>query len=538
MMKFQFKIILLLLICICLTSLSNAAWTRPIIVNNVSNGTLFHNLLYNLPWSVAGHTIDSDLDMNGNNLTNVDAVRTIGDNGFIYDKEIVSLNPDFYLWRLNDTSTYQGGSILINGTTGEWMITDLINKAPLFGVNIITALTHVYYDMEINGTLFVQGNLIEIGDALKDSFLGLDGATLKWDVGDNNIQLDRVLNMNTQSIRFDGITVDPATWIDFGNSHSIGTEPGTYLDIKGANGVKQYVNNVEKLFLENEFLQVKGGLNILMNEGNNITQVNYINAKVVNGTYIISNIINASQGNFTNLTIKAINISNNLRANTATITTGTVTTLTSTTATLTTARITRGNILNANITHSNITNTNIRNANVTQLNTTNLQVRDNVNITNNLNIYGNISGNQIYGGMYYHNHTGTTLNFASSGVFYYLYMTNATYVNGFTSEGVSFAGSSNLTTVYSGLYQASYMASGSGVNNEEYYTSIFVNNINQDACENHHKMNAGGDIITQNGFCFIRLYVGDKVSIRTADVTGTGNGVYYSSNLNLLRIGN
>jgi len=49
---------------------------------------------------------------------------------------------------------------------------------------------------------------------------------------------------------------------------------------------------------------------------------------------------------------------------------------------------------------------------------------------------------------------------------------------------------------------------------------------------------AGGDIFTQSGNCFIELAVGDKVSMRTADVSGGGTANLYSANINLVRIGN
>ena len=49
---------------------------------------------------------------------------------------------------------------------------------------------------------------------------------------------------------------------------------------------------------------------------------------------------------------------------------------------------------------------------------------------------------------------------------------------------------------------------------------------------------AGGDIFTQSGNCFIELVVGDKVSMRTADIGGSGTANLYSANLNLVRIGN
>jgi len=161
---------------------------------------------------------------------------------------------------------------------------------------------------------------------------------------------------------------------------------------------------------------------------------------------------------------------------------------------------------------------------------------DSMFIDGDLDVTGNITGNQIYGGMFYHNHTATQLNFAVDGQFYQLFMPNATHINGFSHEDDSLTGS-NLTAQVTGLYQASYMASGDGQNNHEYYTSVFVNEVNQDNCEYHHKMASGGDIITQNGVCFIAVSVGDKISLRTADIGGTGTGNYYSSNLNLVRIG-
>ena len=167
----------------------------------------------------------------------------------------------------------------------------------------------------------------------------------------------------------------------------------------------------------------------------------------------------------------------------------------------------------------------------------NIDASGNVSIGGNLNVSGNSYLNNIYAGMYYHNHTGTELNFATDGHFYHLFMTNVTYNNGFTFD-VGFETNSTITTGTGGLYQATYMSSGDGQNNHEYFTSVFINEENQDNCESHHKMAAGGDIITQSGNCFINLNSGDNVSLRTADIGGTGIGNYYSSNINLVRMGN
>ena len=116
-------------------------------------------------------------------------------------------------------------------------------------------------------------------------------------------------------------------------------------------------------------------------------------------------------------------------------------------------------------------------------------------------------------------------------------MVNATNLNGFNFTG-GFKTNSSLTAGVAGTYQATYMASGSGQNNHVYFTSVFINEVNQDQCENHKKMAAGGDVVTQSGNCIIKLNYNDKVSVRTADIGATGDGEYFSGNINLVRISN
>jgi len=156
-------------------------------------------------------------------------------------------------------------------------------------------------------------------------------------------------------------------------------------------------------------------------------------------------------------------------------------------------------------------------------------------VLGDLDVTGNFIGNQIYGEMWYHNHTGTTLNFPE-GVWNSLYFTNATYLNGFSYVG-GFMESSNLTSQVSGLYQAVYRLSGSGQNNHLYHSSILINNVAQDNCGDHKKMSAGGDIVPMGNSCFIELSAGDDVTVAVMDYGGTGTGDYYSGSLNLIRVG-
>jgi len=165
-----------------------------------------------------------------------------------------------------------------------------------------------------------------------------------------------------------------------------------------------------------------------------------------------------------------------------------------------------------------------------------VRITGNLNVIGDLNITGNITGNQIYGEMYEHNHTGTTLTF-SDGVWNRLYFSNNGLLNGFTYTG-GFMTVSNLTAQVSGVYKANYRLSGSGQNNHIYHSTIMINSIAQDKCGDHKKMSAGGDIVPMGHSCLIELNAGDDVQIAVMDYGASGDGDYYSGNLNLVRIGN
>ena len=172
------------------------------------------------------------------------------------------------------------------------------------------------------------------------------------------------------------------------------------------------------------------------------------------------------------------------------------------------------------------------------INSSLIRIEGDLNIEKDLNqTDGNATINNIYGEMWYHNHTATTINFVVQDTFYPLFFTNATSLNGFTFKGGSGI-ASNLTAKYAGKYKACYMASGSGQNNHMYFTSVLINGVGQDNCASHKKMAAGGDVTTMNGCCFIDLNIGDYVSLETMDYGSPGMGGYYSANLNLVRSGN
>jgi len=139
------------------------------------------------------------------------------------------------------------------------------------------------------------------------------------------------------------------------------------------------------------------------------------------------------------------------------------------------------------------------------------------------------------GSMWYHNHTPTELNFVVDE-YHKLFMDQPGCASGFTYGG-GWDVESNLTSLNSGKYLVNYMVSSSGQNNHIYYSTVFTNEVINYNCENHKKLTAGGDIITQSGNCIIDLEMGDIVSLGIMDNIEGGIGEYYSANLILVRIG-
>ena len=140
-----------------------------------------------------------------------------------------------------------------------------------------------------------------------------------------------------------------------------------------------------------------------------------------------------------------------------------------------------------------------------------------------------------YAEMWYSDYTGVALSFVAPNTYYSLFFNESHLEDSFTFEG-GVGQPSNLTVGTAGTYLAVFDAIGSGQNNHEYHTAVFINEIEQNRCESIHKMSAGGDIITQSGSCHIHLDVGDKVSLRTSDYASTGAGVYHGGSLTLVRI--
>ena len=164
-----------------------------------------------------------------------------------------------------------------------------------------------------------------------------------------------------------------------------------------------------------------------------------------------------------------------------------------------------------------------------------------LNISGDLNITGNFTGNQIYGEMWMQNESGySTTAIASSSVWYNLTGFNDTKVvtgqtlNGFTYDNAA----EHLTALIAGKYRVIYSVSkGNAGNNQEYEFAVAINSIIQNNTVIHRKLGAAGDVGDTATSGFIDLIVNDNVHIMTRNKDGTADIETHAANINLIRIG-
>ena len=150
-------------------------------------------------------------------------------------------------------------------------------------------------------------------------------------------------------------------------------------------------------------------------------------------------------------------------------------------------------------------------------------------------IVENLDG--YYAEITYYNYTNTNVVFAVAETYYKFFFTE-NISNGFTANNMTFRGESSITCNKEGKYFIAYTTVGYGVNNHEYHSVVFVNEVEKIKCESFEKMSATGDYLSMNANCIISLNVNDIVSLRIADYTSPSTGIYNIGNLNLIRVGN
>jgi len=133
----------------------------------------------------------------------------------------------------------------------------------------------------------------------------------------------------------------------------------------------------------------------------------------------------------------------------------------------------------------------------------------------------------------YWKHTeGLTLSYDVQNYYYTLMYNTSTQNNGFVFE----SDNENITVNNTGVYQILFSAVGSGQNNHEYVLSVAINGICKEQASVKQKLSAGRDETTMNGQVILSLTAGDKITIKTKDASGTGDGEYYHANINIVWI--
>jgi len=144
-------------------------------------------------------------------------------------------------------------------------------------------------------------------------------------------------------------------------------------------------------------------------------------------------------------------------------------------------------------------------------------------------VTGEFNAGVFYAQAYYKNKSGVTMDFVA-GEYY-----NLTFSN-YDLKGFTCSDNENLTCNVAGIYLTNYYAVGSGQNNHDYVLVVRVNGVHKLATSIRKKAAAGGDIMTMSGTGIITLSSGDKVTLSVRDYEDSGEGTYYGSDINLVRI--
>ena len=156
------------------------------------------------------------------------------------------------------------------------------------------------------------------------------------------------------------------------------------------------------------------------------------------------------------------------------------------------------------------------------------------NVTENLIIGGNKTGNSFYGGMYSFSETGI-IGMALNSSYQIINFTNGEHLNGFV-----FVDDNKLELMDEngvGTYQVNWHTEKDGINNHVYFAMAFVNDEEQNNTIDRSVGQASGAMrMTGNGFISVNN-VGDNVTLRIKDISSPSTPAVYIKNINIVRVG-
>lgn len=152
-----------------------------------------------------------------------------------------------------------------------------------------------------------------------------------------------------------------------------------------------------------------------------------------------------------------------------------------------------------------------------------------------LDVTGNITGNQIYGEMYFHNDTAGNVAALTEDVW-----TNVTAFdqphNGQSLNGFTYS-SNTLTAQVAGLYLTNFKITFTGTARNKYHITPGINGTIQFNLETHDMISTAMDILSTSGTGFLQVAVGDEITLLIMNEDSDGDATINSANINLVRIG-
>ena len=160
-----------------------------------------------------------------------------------------------------------------------------------------------------------------------------------------------------------------------------------------------------------------------------------------------------------------------------------------------------------------------------------LKVLGSANITGDINVEHNFTGNQIYGEANVHPDGNITVVINTQDVHENITGFNINKTNGFIMQG-----NDTLIAQVSGRYQADYWLSTAGGVNRIYESCLAVNNEHVEP-HAHRRQGTPGDIGSMSGGSIIDVVAGDTINLQIRNVDGTQDVDVFFAGMRLIRLG-
>lgn len=171
----------------------------------------------------------------------------------------------------------------------------------------------------------------------------------------------------------------------------------------------------------------------------------------------------------------------------------------------------------------------------TRSSTHTLNVVGSSNITEDLIVEGNFTGNQIHGSMYFHNDSVGNLTALDEDVWNNLTAFDQAE-NGQILNGVDYS-SSVLTVVIPGTYLMGFSMTFTGTVNNKYHGTIGLNGDPQFNFEDHDRISTGSDVLDIGSENLFQVVAGDQLTVMIMNEDSGGDATILSARLYLIRQG-